>query len=310
MGVGVVAFAIYALTMPRGLTGGDAGELIAAAASGGVAHPPGYPLFLLLGRLFALLPVGTLAFRFNLMSAACGAGAAALLFLASARWCGSRWAALVSASLFAFAPTVWHWATGAEVFALNNLLVALLLLCAVRFAEAREGRWALLGAFAASLGLSDHHESVLAAIPLALWLILFAPELVRGRGLLRLSLAFAAGLTPYLYLVLAGSHAAAVTWGATQTWAGFWTHVLRREYGTFRLSVDAGGPGFWGILGSWARTLQSNLSWLGLIAAVLGVGSLVRRRAVGSSLGWAIVVAALLPLLVFGSLGNLPLKDS
>jgi hypothetical protein len=296
--------------MPRGLTGGDAGELIAAAASGGVAHPPGYPLFLMLGRLVSLLPFGSLALRFNLLSAACGAGAAALLFLASARWSGSRWAALVAASLFAFAPTVWHWATGAEVFALNNLLVALLLLCAVRFAESRQRRWALWGAFAVGLGLSNHHESVLSAIPLAVWLCWVAPELLRGRGVLWLALAFAAGLAPYLYLVAAGGHAAAVTWGATQTWSGFWTHVLRREYGTFRLSVDAGGPGFAAILSSWALTIERNLGSAGLAAVVLGIVAVVQRRGSAPSLGWAILCAALLPLVVFGALGNLPLKDA
>jgi hypothetical protein len=64
------------LTLTRTSRGGDSGELAAAVATGGVIHPPGYPLYALLGNLFVLLPHGTLAWRMNLMSAACDAGAA------------------------------------------------------------------------------------------------------------------------------------------------------------------------------------------------------------------------------------------
>lgn len=63
----------YALTMAPGLSwannGADGGDLISAAYMGGVAHPSGYPTYLILARLFQILPFGTLAFRTNLMSA-------------------------------------------------------------------------------------------------------------------------------------------------------------------------------------------------------------------------------------------------
>jgi hypothetical protein len=58
---------LYLYTMAPGLTwendGRDGGDLIAAAATGGIAHPTGYPLYLLLARVFQSLPVGFLAFR-------------------------------------------------------------------------------------------------------------------------------------------------------------------------------------------------------------------------------------------------------
>ena len=56
--VGAVALVAYLATLQRTVPGGDSGELIAAAVTGGVAHPPGYPLFLLLGRLAGAVPVG------------------------------------------------------------------------------------------------------------------------------------------------------------------------------------------------------------------------------------------------------------
>src|SRR5258708_38141233 len=51
-----------------GLMSDDSGEMIAASYRLGLPHPPGYPLYCLLGRLFSLFPIGTVAFRFNLLA--------------------------------------------------------------------------------------------------------------------------------------------------------------------------------------------------------------------------------------------------
>lgn len=66
--VGVMA--IYVLTMHPSVSGGDNGELLGCACELGVAHPPGYPTFTMLGWLFVkILPFGTPAFRVGVMSA-------------------------------------------------------------------------------------------------------------------------------------------------------------------------------------------------------------------------------------------------
>src|SRR5207253_6333860 len=61
--VGVLALAVYAATAYPYVAGGDSGELTVVSATLGVAHPPGYPLFTLLGHLFSYLPIGTVAYR-------------------------------------------------------------------------------------------------------------------------------------------------------------------------------------------------------------------------------------------------------
>src|SRR5688572_14114962 len=77
-----LTLAVYGLTMARTITwrngGADGGELAAAAWVGGVAHPPGYPLYLTLVRVFQLVPVGDVAFRATLFSVLCAAVAAVL----------------------------------------------------------------------------------------------------------------------------------------------------------------------------------------------------------------------------------------
>jgi len=93
---GLAVFAVYCATAAPGLTGGDSGELICAAAKLGVAHPPGYPLWTLLGHLFTCLPVGSAAWRLNLLSAMCAAGAAGILCRVIQTWTRQLWAGILA----------------------------------------------------------------------------------------------------------------------------------------------------------------------------------------------------------------------
>ena len=81
--VGLVSLGLYLATLAPGLTwahdSGDGGELAAAARTLGIAHPPGYPTYLLLAHVFTRLPVGEIATRTNLFSALCAATTSALL---------------------------------------------------------------------------------------------------------------------------------------------------------------------------------------------------------------------------------------
>src|SRR3990172_6853730 len=117
---------VFVTTLAPGLTwangGSDGGDLIAAAATGGIAHPTGYPLYLLLARLFQLLPVGSLAFRTNLLSAIASALAAALVYgLVMRASSGSRavqdWPAGMAAGYaFGLAPLIWSQALITQVY--------------------------------------------------------------------------------------------------------------------------------------------------------------------------------------------------
>jgi hypothetical protein len=310
VGCTAASLVAYLLTMYPELPGGDSGELIAAAATGGVIHPPGSPLYALLGRAFAHLSVGTLAWRFNLLSGISDAGAAAVLFLAVARWSGSRWAGGAAAAVFAFSPLVWLYAISAELFALNNLFVALLLWMAVLYEQTHARRYALLGAFLFGLGFSNHQTIVFTGVPLSIWVLWTGRrELWTPRNVILLSVFFAAGLLPYLYLPVAGGNNVPVTWGDTQTWPGFWTHVLRSEYGTLRLSVaHPAQTDFIAVVSSWLYDLAFQFTWPGIGLACIGVGWICfrGRSRIFSSVA---MIPPVLAVLVFSLFGNLPVAD-
>src|SRR5690606_901583 len=72
-GLGLAAFVLYVLSAPPGFYWLDSAELSAAAVRLGVAHPTGFPLYCILARAAALIPLGELAFRVSLLSAGCAA---------------------------------------------------------------------------------------------------------------------------------------------------------------------------------------------------------------------------------------------
>src|SRR5947209_3952032 len=59
--LGLAALAVYTRTLCPTVAAGDSGELTAAASLGGVAHPPGYPIWTMLARLFTYIPHGSIA---------------------------------------------------------------------------------------------------------------------------------------------------------------------------------------------------------------------------------------------------------
>lgn len=314
---GLVPLAVYVATLHPAVAGGDSGEVITVARVLGVAHPPGYPLHTLLARLTALLPAGTFAWRVNLLSALCDAGAAVLLFRATSLWSGSLAAGVLAAGVFAFSPLIWPYATTAEVFALNNLFVAGLLALSARAVIERETagatstRTLYVAAFWLGLGFSNHHTLVFFGVPFGVFLLVMAGRRAMApRFMLGLAAAHVAGFLPYAYLPLAAAAHPPVTWGDTASWQGVVTHFLRREYGTFKLAESSVGDA--GAL--WPRFA---LFWLAaargaLVAAVpLVVASLLvlARRGHARVLAGLWIIALLFYLVVFCSLANLRLDE-
>ena len=298
--------------------GGDAGELIAAVATTGVPHPSGYPLYVLLTKPFLWLPLFSIAWRANLASAVMAASAAALIAWGVATVTNRRWAGLAAAAAFAFSPTVWLYAVSAEVFSLNNLLIAaeLVLLIAVDRASGaaardrrRLDRLIYAGAFVFGLGLSNHATSlffngiILAAM---IWRTRENPAWRSMRRWLVMAGCVMAGGLPYLYLPLAAASHPLVAWGEPNTLSGFLTHVLRREYGTFELNQNLATTAMSTVaqLGYYARDLARQVTWLGIALAAwglvrAGLDTRTRFLALTTASAWAVYLGVLHTLAAF-----------
>ncbi len=244
---------IYITCLPSGLTeahrGEDGAELVAAAVTGGVAHPTGYPLYLLLLRGLCGLYRGADPIDVAHVSSAFFTLAAACLLLQLLREllhhfveAPSPWSvelpALSGAWVFCFLGTVWNQAVIAEVYALHALFVALVLWQLTRLLLSAERRAARSTWLALSFGLGlCHHLTLLHLLPaaaLTLWL-----SGAWSRSLLwRAGLAGWVGLLPYLSLLAAARRQPVLSWGNPDTLSRLFAMISGQQY-RFRLHGDA-----------------------------------------------------------------------
>ena len=151
------------------------------------------------------------------------------------------------------------------------------------------------------------------AVPLAAWMLRAGrADLLRPRVVLRLACLFALGLLPYVALPLEARVRSPVSWGAAETWPGFWTHVLRREYGTFHMAVPglAATSSAGELLAAFGRDLLDQIGWAGVILAVVGLASCLRSPRATHGFSVAVCAPPVLSVAVIAGLGNLPVADA
>jgi hypothetical protein len=280
-----------------------------------VAHPTGFPLYVLLGRLWLFVePFGPVAWRMNLFAATSIALTAAVVTLCAARLGARPLLALVAGMILVVTGTVWDAATVAEVNSLHLLLVSLLLLLALRWrdgsrdpASARGDRDLLLGGLVGGLALSNHLLALVALavlVPAVVWAgrrrLDRRPSLLPAAGVLGL-----VGLAPYLFIPIRVALSGPTDYPALRTWSGIWDHVTGEAY-RHDIQVTSAST-----LGAVVKDLPSLLGFgvgeatlVPLVLAAVGLVALVRRD------GWAAAVTFALfalTLEVFvGYRGDLP----
>jgi hypothetical protein len=245
--------AVYALTACRTVGPGDSGELVVAMSRWGVPHAPGFPLLCLIGNLVSRLPLpGEPALILNLLTSVFAALACAAL--ASAVTMASRrpWAGFVAALALGTSRPFWRNVLVTEVFALNALMAALLLVCLVMFERGLRDRrpvwWALpVSAAVLSTALTHHMTLVLLGAPVVLvYGYLLFSYLRRGGDrapLVRasiLSVAFgAAGLLVLLYIPIAAHFEPPLSWGDARDLPGMIQLLTRKDFGSGTLMAPA-----------------------------------------------------------------------
>lgn len=241
----VFTFVLYIHHLSKSVFGGDVGDLVTAAAVGGVPHPPGYPLFTLLGFILTRFNFSTPAFMVGLISAFSSSLAILFFHLLVNHLTKNKLITLLSSLILAFSYFFWFYAEIAEVFALNNLFVILLFYLAVIYGFSRENKILFLLSFILGLSLTNHHTIIL--IFPSLIIIILKPLLKVVFKNLKIvlvsSLFFILGFSLYLYVPIASSFNPPVNWDRVKDLPSFLHLLLRKDYGTFNAGVFA-SPNF------------------------------------------------------------------
>ncbi|MFQ3608290.1 MAG: DUF2723 domain-containing protein [Chloroherpetonaceae bacterium] len=189
LSVFLISELVYVLTMAPTFSFWDCGEFVAVAYTLGVPHPPGTPIFTVLGRLFTMIPFGDIGARVNLLSTLCSALTVMFTYLITIRFIRiyrqtnpDEWstaekisaysAGVIGAFALAFSDSFWFNAVEAEVYAMSMLFNSSVVWLILKWYEVadEEGneKWLLLIAYAFGLALGVHLQALLAFFAIAM----------------------------------------------------------------------------------------------------------------------------------------------
>lgn len=170
----LLSFLLFFLTLNPSVFPGDTTEFINAIAVRGVAHPPGYPLLLIFGRLFSLIPFIALPERLNMLAAVFSALTAAICARSIKIITGSGLGAVLGAGLLVASSSFWLYGEVLETFSLNAFLISIFLWQCLVFFKNPSKRRALLLIALLSINASNHHTAafLLPVLGTVLWLSL------------------------------------------------------------------------------------------------------------------------------------------
>jgi len=258
----LAVFVLYLITLAPSTAMWDASEYIAAAYVLGLPHPPGNPFFILIGNVFAHLPIPGLsvAVKLNMLAALSSAVAAGAWFLITERvlvsWLPQKWMRMAGASVAtligATAFTVWNQSVVNEkVYTVSLAMFAIVAWLTVLWCDEPEGKRAdkllILIAFLLGLGYANHPAGMLPGPAVGLAILFRAPKtLLKWKLILACVAAVILGLTPFATQPIRAAHFPAINEGeptACTTEIGFSCTFDAKTWERFKYNFDRGQYG-------------------------------------------------------------------
>ncbi|MBV5320038.1 MAG: DUF2723 domain-containing protein [Chlorobium phaeobacteroides] len=239
----LIAELLYLRTMAPTLSFWDCGEFIATAYTLGIPHPPGAPLFLLLGRLFSMIPFfSDIGARVNLISTLASSATVMLTYLITLRfiilyrksdpdgWSSSEkvsayGSSVIAALALAFSDSFWFNAVEAEVYALSSLFTALVTWLMLRWYDddplPGNERWLMAVMYIIGLSIGVHLLSLLALFAVAM-VYCFKKYEVTPRSV-TLFIVGSSGLFILIYQIIIKGLPVLLQWSS---WSGFFALAM------------------------------------------------------------------------------------
>jgi hypothetical protein len=285
--VAAVALTVIRPTLMPGVGFWDTAEFQTLGPVMGTGHSPGYPTYAILGWLASVVlsPFGEPAFRMNLFSALCVAGAAAVTVVLVQRLTGWTVLGFAAGRGLATTPLAGRLATHAEGHTLHLLFLALLFLLLVWWQRERAAgggdrldRLLLVASVVFGISVANHSLTLLLAVPIAAYVLTVDPAMRRRSRFVAACLLAVVGTTALVYLELplrAGPFRAPLVYGTPNTWDGFWYVTLAEQ---FRGAIvdplgDLGGK--FAVL---VKRTVTEFGWLSALIPLAFVATVIKER--------------------------------
>ncbi|OGR89085.1 MAG: hypothetical protein A3A86_02480 [Elusimicrobia bacterium RIFCSPLOWO2_01_FULL_60_11] len=271
LGVFAASFAVYLFSSAPALAPyRDMGEMVSVSHTLGIAHPPGYPLYALAGKLATKIPLANRSYRLNLLSVSGGACACALFFLIMAELGLSVPLALLACLLWLSSTSFWVISIVTEMYSLNLAAGLLFLYLWLLWERKNEGPLLILMAFLGGLFLGIRPDILLLAPAVVL---LLKKDAIRRYGFWAV-LFSALGFTVFLFLLIRSNRHPLLNWARPDTFERLLSALMRKSHGGTLdlLSVNyAPGELFWTDMRIYFSQVLNESYWFGVPLAGLGL---------------------------------------
>lgn len=274
--VGAISFVVFSFFQTLYISAGDSGDLVTAAVTFGVAHPPGYPLYTFLGWLLNHLTIFTSVWRITLLSSIPHALVIAIVYAIVWRITKNRIASLVSCIVLTGNYIFFLYSISPEVFALLDLFIILVFWCAWSWKRTNKDIYAYLGGLCIGLSLAHHHMILFAAPSYIYLLYADRKRFMREISLWWFFFFVLLGFSAYVYVPFAARGMSIINWDTATTVPNFIQLLTRADYGTFQSGAVLGQLPLQRFLQlkAYAQYVLMDFTWFGIVLLIAGLYSL------------------------------------
>jgi tetratricopeptide (TPR) repeat protein len=231
-------FGVYLGTMHPVFKENDSPETVTAAYTLGIAHPPGYPLYGLMGKMFITFIPGNPAFRVNILSSFLMVFTLLITYLLLGRisfklfGSSNNFVLMSSLILLAFSFLVWDQSIEAKggIYILNMFFLSILIYSSFQLLERFNTRMLYFLSFIFGLGLSNHWPSMIILTPVLGYVLLKNANAIKLKMIIVCFFLLAVGVSPYIYLPIRAAAGPPLKWGNTIDFTTVLRHILRQDY--------------------------------------------------------------------------------
>jgi len=303
--IGSVSFVVYLFFQAQGIFTGDSGDLVTAAALGGVPHPPGYPIYTLLGWLVSHVPLFTVSWRIALLSSFPHAMTVALVYALIYRMTkGNILASIFGAITLLTNYLFFLYSTTPEVFALFDLFIVGVWYALIMWREEKHIGYFYAAFFIYGLSFSHHHLMIFLLPAVAFFIWNHRHLFYRSTQVYTMSVFGALlgmlGFLPYLYIPIAARYDSIINWDRAVNISAFVRLVTRADYGTFVSGGTFGQTMHERLLAieAYGEFIRVDWTWIGIGFVILGVIVWLRNAKIWG-MTWIIAVICMGPLFFF-----------